>query len=155
MPLKKFPPEHTDEWVDCLGDLVAGDYVRFKKAIFIGKYPKASFSHYETIEGLILKESYGAEKQQHTFTILKNDNTKMLIKGRNLYKECERLIWVDEDARDIARQEKHIRGEEARRKREERLEEKRKQDELREELRWEQRIRDIYGDDIDTYGDVF
>jgi hypothetical protein len=39
----------------------------------------------EIIKGTIFKHSYGAEKNQHTFTILKDNGEKFLVKGRNLY----------------------------------------------------------------------
>ena len=39
----------------------------------------------EIIQGTILKHSYGSQKKQHTFTILKENGEKILVKGRNLY----------------------------------------------------------------------
>ena len=39
----------------------------------------------EVIEGEVIKHSYGAEKGQHTFTILCTNGNKLLVKGRNLY----------------------------------------------------------------------
>lgn len=102
---------------DCTGDAITGDYVFFKKAIFIGNYPKSKFSHYENIEGLIIKDSYGKDKQQHTFTIEDNKGNIIRIKGRNLYRNgCERLVWKDENKRDVQLEEKHQRGKEAKEK---------------------------------------
>jgi hypothetical protein len=39
----------------------------------------------EIIKGKIINHSYGTLKNQHTFTILKDDDEKVLVKGRNLY----------------------------------------------------------------------
>jgi len=101
--------------IDCIGDAVQGDQVLFEKTIFTGTYPNSTFSHLETVEGKIIKESYGAEKQQHTFTLLLDDGSNMRIKGRNLYKNgCLRKEWDDEDMRNMMLDEKHDRGNEAR-----------------------------------------
>lgn len=109
--------------IDCTGNCCVGDEVSFERAFFTGKYPKSKFSHMERIHGLILKESYGVQKQQHTFTILDKDiNNKFRIKGRNLYKNrVLRKMWDDEDKRDIVLKEKYTRGREARETREERI----------------------------------
>ncbi len=37
------------------------------------------------IEGIVTKSSYGADKGQHTFTILENDGKTKRVKGRNFY----------------------------------------------------------------------
>jgi len=106
---------------DCTGDACKGDHVRFTKAIWTGNYPNSRRSGSEIITGLIVKDSYGAEKQQHTFTILRDDTEKkMRIKGRNLYREgCYRKRWDDEveghsPARAAALEDKHQRGTTAR-----------------------------------------
>ena len=39
----------------------------------------------EIIKGTIIKHSYGNVKNQHTFTIQKEDGSIILVKGRNLY----------------------------------------------------------------------
>lgn len=108
-------------WIDCTGDACIGDYVRFRRALFeggtfSGKYKKKpKFVGYETVEGKIIKDSYGKDKQQHTFTILKDDDTKLLIKGRNLYRNgCERITWENESERNKILEEKHQRGSQAR-----------------------------------------
>lgn len=97
--------------IDCTGDACVGDVVKFEKAVFKGRYPNAKFDGYETIEGEIIKDSYGAAKQQHTFTLLLADGTKKRIKGRNLYRNgCKRQEWDDESKRDEVLNEKHMRG---------------------------------------------
>ena len=108
-------------FIDCTGNCCVGDEIIFERAVFSGNYFKPKFSHFETIEGKIIKDSYGAEKQQHTFTILKEDGDKMRIKGRNLYKRgVKRKIWKDENKRKEVLDEKYKRGNEARKLRDER-----------------------------------
>jgi len=46
----------------------------------------------EIIKGEVIKDSYGAEKGQHTFTILQHDGCAVLVKGRNLYPNIIRHI---------------------------------------------------------------
>ena len=108
--------------MDAQGDAVVGDVVQFARAKFSGSYPNAKFVGMETVTGTITKESYGADRQQHTFTILREDGSTLRIKGRNLYKESlMRKSWADESAREKVAAEKHARGNEARRLRDTRI----------------------------------
>jgi hypothetical protein len=101
--------------VCCTGDAVRGDQVKFQRAVFTGSLTRPKFSHFETIEGLIIKDSYGLDKQQHTFTLQHADGTKTIIKGRNLYRNGTwRRAWADESARKAILLEKHQRGDVAR-----------------------------------------
>lgn len=94
---------------NCTGDCVKGDEIAFFNP------GKAS----ERLYGKITKESYGADKQQHTFTIELEDGNRMLIKGRNLYKNgVYRKPWIDEEQRKIVADDKHSRGDLARAERE-------------------------------------
>ncbi|KAK1279601.1 Zinc finger CCCH domain-containing protein 62 [Acorus gramineus] len=85
---------------DCKGDACTGDVVMFEQNVY-DMYSIASRSATgppcgtRTVVGRIVKESYGAAKQQHTFTIevLWSKGEKplppmhpLLIKGRNLYR---------------------------------------------------------------------
>jgi hypothetical protein len=110
--------------VDCTGNACVGDEVFFLKGTFTGVYPKAKFNGYEPTEGKIVKDSYGKRKQQHTFTIeLKDTDIKILVKGRNLYRNGTfRKLWADEKEREIVIQEKISRGDVARAARRERKE---------------------------------
>lgn len=112
-----------DEYpLECTGDACAGDEIKFIKSIFNGVYPDAVFSHHIVCYGLIVKDSYGKTKQQHTFTILYNDGTKGFIKGRNIYRyRTFRKPWGDEDERVDVLREKHCRGIVARKRRQERI----------------------------------
>ncbi|PHT45851.1 hypothetical protein CQW23_15009 [Capsicum baccatum] len=86
------------------------------------------------VAGRIVKESYGAKKQQHTFTVevLWSKGEKplpplhpLLIKGRNLYRlKTLRQKWDDEAERLKILSEKHARGSVARSNRETRVQEK-------------------------------
>jgi len=101
--------------IRCTGDAVCGDEVRFERAVFTGSFRAAKFSHFELITGTITKDSYGAAKQQHTFTLQLSDGNTTRIKGRNLYANgTYRKPWINESKRVAARDEKHERGNQAR-----------------------------------------
>jgi tetratricopeptide (TPR) repeat protein len=108
--------KRDDEYnIDCTGDVVVGDEVRFQRAVFSGNFRKPKFSHFEEVTGKITKDSYGDYRQQHTFTLELADGSKTLIKGRNLYRNgCWRKPWMNEEDRQQALDEKHSRGESAR-----------------------------------------
>lgn len=107
--------------IPCTGDAVKGDHVRFSRALFSGSFRNAKFVGFETITGEIIADSYGKDKQQHTFTLLLENGEKLRIKGRNLYANgVYRKAWEDESARAEAADEKHARGDTARAAREER-----------------------------------
>ncbi|KAJ4964492.1 hypothetical protein NE237_024431 [Protea cynaroides] len=115
-------------FINCTGDACTGDVVLFTQKVhernekvtrgrnLLGK---------RTIAGRIVKESYGAAKQQHTFTVevLWSNGFKrlppmfpLLVKGRYLYKmKTFRQRWDNEEERSKILAEKHRRGAEARR----------------------------------------
>jgi len=98
------------------GDACIGDQVAFVKQIWGGSYKKPSLQGHEIIEGLIISDSYGEDKQQHTFTLKVKGGT-LRIKGRNLYKLG---LWAkdrDPIERQAALDEKHKRGDAARKNR--------------------------------------
>uniref|UniRef100_A0A0D9X1K6 DUF7699 domain-containing protein n=1 Tax=Leersia perrieri TaxID=77586 RepID=A0A0D9X1K6_9ORYZ len=109
-----------------LGDVCRGDAVLFKQKV----YEKSGKRHSKCIgkrivSGRVVKESYGKEKQQHTFTIQVFWSKgvgklpplhPLLIKGRNLYRMMTfRQPWLNEADRVKALDEKHGRGDAARR----------------------------------------
>jgi len=101
--------------MDCTGDAVVGDEVRFDRATFSGSYRRPTFDGFELITGKIVKDSYGKERQQHTFTLQLKSGSKIRIKGRNLYKNgLFRKAWAQEEARRDVQSEKHRRGDRAR-----------------------------------------
>ncbi|XP_077213079.1 SAP domain-containing protein isoform X2 [Tasmannia lanceolata] len=117
--------------INCTGDVCTGDIVLFTQRVYekfdivtrggniIGK---------RTVAGRVVKESYGAAKQQHTFTveIFWSKGIKalpplfpLLVKGRNLYRlKTFRQRWDNEAERSKILAEKHKRGAAARRVRE-------------------------------------
>jgi hypothetical protein len=101
--------------VNCTGDAVTGDEVRFERATFSGSFRNAKFAGFERITGKIINDSYGRDKQQHTFTIELETGEKLMIKGRNLYKEAlYRKAWGEASLRHEVADEKHARGDMAR-----------------------------------------
>lgn len=125
--------------LDCKGDACTGDIVMFEQNVY-DMYNVAARSSggpsigTRTVAGRIIKESYGAAKQQHTFTIevLWSKGEKpllplrsLLIKGRNLYRlKTMRQRWPSEEERMRSLQEKHNRGSLARQMRELRIQNK-------------------------------
>ncbi|KAK9102394.1 hypothetical protein Sjap_019648 [Stephania japonica] len=139
--------------LNCKGDACNGDVVLFEQKVY-EMYAESSksglidFLSYNPasrsstappigtrmVAGRIVKESYGAAKQQHTFTIevLWSKGMKplpplhpLLIKGRNLYRlKTMRQRWADEEKRSKVLREKHSRGFVARSNRETRVQEK-------------------------------
>ena len=125
--------------VDCTGDVVRGDRIRFSEAVFGGSHRRPKFLGLRTIEAEVLTESYGADRQQHTFSLLVHASDgidapapgkRIRRKGRNIYRRrCFRAPWEDETARRAAAAEKHRRGDAARAVRKQRRE-------IEQELSW-------------------
>ncbi|CAA0840934.1 SAP domain-containing protein [Striga hermonthica] len=113
--------------IDCTGDVCKGDVVLFNQKVHQNRSKKMPGSRNlwrRTVAGRIVKESYGAAKQQHTFTVevLWSKGAKrldpmspLLVKGRNLYKmKTFRQRWKNEKERLRVLAEKHKRGAAAR-----------------------------------------
>jgi hypothetical protein len=108
----------------CTGDVVIGDTIEFTEAVFGGSYRKPTFLGERTVRAHVTKDSYGAGKQQHTFSMEVIDSDgydalptgkKIRRKGRNVYRNgTMRKPWVDESERLAACDEKHTRGGHAR-----------------------------------------
>jgi len=101
-------------------DIVKGSKIKFKEPVFGGSFRNPKFLGMRTITGIVINESYGAKRGQHTFTIevincdgYDCEAVKPTIrrKGRNVYRECE-IISQPEDFSKIA-DEKHGRAEKA------------------------------------------
>ncbi|KAL3511591.1 hypothetical protein ACH5RR_024308 [Cinchona calisaya] len=125
--------------VNCKGDACTGDIVLFEQNVYemfniASRSANGPPCGTRLIAGRIVKESYGAAKQQHTFTIevLWSKGEKplpplhpLLIKGRNLYRlKTVRQKWEDEGERKKILSEKHARGCVARTNREARVQER-------------------------------
>ena len=120
----------TSVWQPALGDVVTGDTIRLTESVFGGSYRKPRYRGSRTIEAEVVRDSYGAGRQQHTFTLRVISSTGLDAlevgttirrKGRNVYRgDPERLLWSDESERKLAAAEKHERGDTARAARDER-----------------------------------
>lgn len=109
--------------ISAMGDAITGDAIRFERAIFRGSFRKPAFVGYELVTAIIVNDSYGREKQQHTFTLQLFDGRRVFIKGRNLYaQKLYRKVWNNEVDRETMAEEKHARGDGARADRAYRLE---------------------------------
>tara|TARA_Y100000034_G_C6700271_1_gene308781 strand:- start:101 stop:652 length:552 start_codon:yes stop_codon:yes gene_type:complete len=119
-----------EDWQSARGDVVTGDTIRFTESVWGGSYRKPRHLGSRTVEAEVLNDSYGVDKQQHTFTLRVISSTGLDAleagktirrKGRNIYRgEPERLQWSDESERQLAAAEKHQRGDIARAARDER-----------------------------------
>lgn len=99
-----------NEQIDCTGDVVKGDRVTFTRATFTGSFRRPRFAGMETITGTVISDSYAASAGQHTFTLLLDSGDRLMIKGRNLYRNgCTREPWQDEAARENWRRESRAR----------------------------------------------
>ena len=108
--------------LNATGDVCVGDEVCFERATFSGSFRKPTFDGFEKVEGEVVADSYGKQKQQHTFTIRLAAGQTTRIKGRNLYKNgVWRKKWSDEKKRQEILDEKHGRGAQARAERAERV----------------------------------
>ncbi|CBI35832.3 hypothetical protein VitviT2T_013111 [Vitis vinifera] len=134
---KKYPV--SSFVLNCKGDACTGDVVMFEQNVYemfniASRSASGPPCGSRIIAGHIVKDSYGAAKQQHTFTIevLWSKGEKplpplhpLLIKGRNLYRlKTLRQRWEDEGERQKVLMEKHSRGSLARSDREARIQEK-------------------------------
>ncbi len=84
-------------------NLVQGQWIKWKEPVFEGSFRKPKYVGDRTFSGTIQNESYGAEKGQHTFTIVLDsregvnsdqylDGEKIRRKGRNLYPNVQETI---------------------------------------------------------------
>ncbi|KAL0319466.1 UNVERIFIED_CONTAM: Zinc finger CCCH domain-containing protein 62 [Sesamum angustifolium] len=134
---KKYPA--SSFVLNCKGDACMGDIVMFEQNVYeafniASRSANGPPCGTRVVAGRIVKESYGAAKQQHTFTIevLWSKGEKplpplhpLLIKGRNLYRlKTMRQKWEDEGERQKILSEKHARGGVARLNREARIQQK-------------------------------
>lgn len=126
------PMQSTNFDIDATGDVVTGDVIRFSEAVFGGSHRSPKYLGDRTISARVVKDSYGADKQQHTFSLVilasegvQGDKyppgSKTTRKGRNVYRNTVmRQQWADESLRSIAADEKHDRGGKARAQRDQR-----------------------------------
>ena len=116
--------------IDGTGDVVNGDRIRWSEAVFSGSHRKPTFEGKRTTEAEVVADSYGAVKQQHTFSLLvvraegtsaPSPGERTRRKGRNIYHNgCYRAVGKNEAACRESQDEKHNRGDAARTDRESR-----------------------------------
>ena len=110
--------------VNCTGDVVTGDCIRWTEAVFTESHCRPKFGGERTIEAEVVADRYGAAKQQHTFSLLvvraevtsaPELGSRIRRKGRNIYRNgCYRVAWKNEATRHHHQNEKHQRGDAAR-----------------------------------------
>jgi len=106
--------------IHATGDVVTGDTIEFSEGVFGGSFRRPKYIGERKIQAKVIKDSYGLEKQQHTFTleVIKSSGEDAIVrgkkirrKGRNVYRNgTMRIAWEDEGQRKIALAEKHERG---------------------------------------------
>lgn len=111
----------TEYPIDVTGDACRGDEIAFARAVFFGSLWHPRFAGYEVVEATILRDSYGAKKQQHTFTLLLKDGRVVQRKARNVYRVITMAKPRDPAECEEALREKHARGDAARAARDARL----------------------------------
>jgi hypothetical protein len=126
------PALDTSARIEATGDIVAGDNILFYEPLWATAFnPRQRRSpapaRYRVIVAEVVRESYGPDKQQHSFTprVLESSGcdpfaggTVVFRKGRNIHRNgCWRLPWPDQSARETARLEKHSHGNAARQER--------------------------------------
>ena len=100
-------------------DIVVGTKINFTEGVFGGSWRKPYFRGNRTITGTVLRESYGAKRGQHSFTIAVHDaegidaeevlsKAKIRRMGRNIYADCY-ILERPENYEELA-EEKHARG---------------------------------------------
>jgi len=125
MPIKGI----RDYTIKCTGDVAQGDEILFTEMVWGGSHRRPEALGERRIAALVVKDSYGAGKQQHTFTLLVRGSdgldrirrgTTIRRKGRNVYRHGTLRKERDRQERQDALDEKHQRGATARIAREER-----------------------------------
>jgi hypothetical protein len=117
------PPLTEAFSINTTGDVVTGDVIQWEEGVFTSS-KKPKFLGNRTVRAVVIKDSYGSDKQQHTFTILplSSSGTQPIAvgkqttrKGRNIYRNgTMRMPWTNEDKRQAVANEKHARGDVAR-----------------------------------------
>lgn len=92
-------------------NLTVGTIIKFEEAIFTGSYKKPEFSHTATHVVRILRESYGARKGQHSFSLEVIESTErnkggvFRKMGRNIYPTAQVITYPDDHEDKVADKE--------------------------------------------------
>ena len=101
-------------------NLTTGTKIKLTESVYTGSWKHPRYVGDRTILGTIVKDSYGAKRGQHTFTVQVEESTgvdapdvgkKICRKGRTLYKKAEVISYPDDHA-DLAK-EKEVRAADA------------------------------------------
>ena len=103
-------------------DITTGTKIEWSEPVFAGSFRRPKKVGERTITGTVLRESYGAQRGQHTFTIEPEkctgydadevlNKTTIRRKGRNIYNTA-RVLSKARNHAELAR-EKHQRAEQA------------------------------------------
>ena len=104
-----------------VNDACQGDLIVWIESEFTGSYRKPRYDGSYARIGMITSDSYGAGKQQHTFSIdmlIDGKIRKTRRKGRNIYRNACWILNADRADRSVDLDDKHMRGSEARADRE-------------------------------------
>ena len=109
--------------IDCTGDVVVGDRIQFTESVWQKRRHPRKIGE-RTIRAVVIRDSYGALKQTHTFSlkiiscngVMPYAQGKVITRrGYQIYRRGTlRSAWSNEPAREEALAEKHKRGEKAR-----------------------------------------
>ena len=118
------PIRHIRKYtIDCTGDVCQGDDILFSETVFGGSHRSPVALGTRRIAAAVIRDSYGAGKQQHTFTLLVigSDGYDALRrgatirrKGRNVYRNAVLRADRPDGGRAAALDDKHTRGSRAR-----------------------------------------
>lgn len=115
-----------NQWIPT-DDVVTGDMICWTETVFEGSYRRAKPVGERKITAIVKRDSYGAAKQQHTFTleVVECSGRDPIEVGARIWRKCrviyrngvERCLWWNETNRIVVADEKHARGDEAREQR--------------------------------------
>ena len=95
------PIEHIREYtIDCTGDVCQGDVILFSETVFGGSHRSPVALGTRRIAATVIRDSYGAGKQQHTFTLVVagSDGCHALRRGATIRRKG-RNAWQQRAAR--------------------------------------------------------
>lgn len=108
----------NDYETNVTGDACAGDEIVFGESVFTGSWRRARYAGCRVVRAKIIRDSYGEKCGQHTFTLELQDGSTVRRKARNVYANWTMARTRNPVERKTALDDKHERGDAARRRRE-------------------------------------
>lgn len=116
-------PDVCDEAFDvpAVGDIVAGDRIRFRENVYEGPAYAPRFAGRRTIWAEVLRDSFGQHLQLHTYTLrvlaVRGRQVSVVVPGQWVRRQADTLHqaqvcrqrWADESHRQLAVQEREAR----------------------------------------------